>query len=59
MSLKRRSRKSRILKVTTTNSPIDPTNAITHKVTHAEDFAAGAKDRIKAQLDEEDEWNDL
>ncbi len=56
--LRRLSRKSRLLKVTT-NSPNDPTNAITRKVTHAEEFAAGAKNRIKAQLDDEDEWNDL
>ncbi len=57
--LKRRSHKSRILQETITHSPNDATNGISRKVTHAEDFAAGAKDRVKAQVGEEDEWNDL
>jgi len=40
-------------------SPKNPEAEILRKVTHGENFAATAKDRLQAKLDEEDEWNDL
>ncbi len=37
----------------------DPLTGTVRKVTQAEDFTMSAKDRVRAKMDEEDEWNDL
>ena len=39
--------------------PADPVTGTTRKITHAENFTASAKERLQAQVDAEDEWNDL
>jgi hypothetical protein len=40
-------------------SPKNSDTEVERKVTQGEDFAARAKDRLRAKLDEEDAWNDL
>ena len=37
----------------------NPDSEAARKITHVEDFATSAKDRLQAKLDEEDAWNDL
>ncbi len=39
--------------------PTNPVNGSTRKIAHGEDFAARAKERLQAKVDEEDAWNDL
>ena len=39
--------------------PAESLNGSTRKITHVEDFSARAKARLQAQVDAEDEWNDL
>ncbi len=39
--------------------PADPVTGSARKITHAEDFTTSARDRLRAKIDEEDEWNDL
>jgi hypothetical protein len=58
-SLKKRRFKLPIPKMPQPRQPVDPVVGITRKVTYAEDFTTRAKDRLRATIDEEDEWNDL
>jgi hypothetical protein len=37
----------------------NPDDGAARKMAHVEDFAASAKDRLQAKVDEEDAWNDL
>jgi hypothetical protein len=53
--IQRRSQKPKIIPA----KPKEPVDATARKMTHAEDFAASAKDRLQAKVDEEDAWNDL
>jgi hypothetical protein len=39
--------------------PVNPVDGAARKIAHAEDFAASAKDRLQAKVDEEDAWNNL
>jgi hypothetical protein len=53
--MQRRSRQPKLIPA----KPKEPVDATARKMTHVEDFAASAKGRVQAQVDAEDEWNDL
>ncbi len=58
-SFRKRSFKLPVPRMPQPRQPADPVNGLARKITHVEDFAANAKDRLRTKLDEEDEWNDL
>jgi len=53
--MERRSRQQ----ISPPTKPSEPIDTTTQKLTHAEDFAARAKDRLQTKTDKEDAWNDL
>lgn len=59
VAMKRRASRIPAPTLTPVKVTADPLAGAARKVSHAEDFVADSKDRLRTQIDEEDEWNDL